>query len=43
MQKVEVPLQVANRTKKDISNKSSNFNLEPFELGGTVANIVGLL
>jgi hypothetical protein len=33
IQKFEVPLQVAVRTKKKNSEKSSNFILKPFELG----------
>jgi hypothetical protein len=33
IQKFEDPLQVANRTTKEISKKSSNLNLKPFELG----------
>jgi hypothetical protein len=33
IQKFKVPLQVANRTTKEIFSKSSNLNLKPFELG----------
>jgi hypothetical protein len=45
IKKFEVPLQVANRTKKEISKKSSNLNLKPFILGfycsNQCRNIVG--
>jgi hypothetical protein len=33
IQKFEVPLQEANRTKKEISKMISNLNLKPFQLG----------